>query len=805
MCCRASRRKKEPPESQKARLNTFSAPESPIFHEHEKELEPELDNCWSCLVLLERHPLRVAWSCIIFVMLGYVATVYLYRFSFCSFHIDSSGPSPIGDEDPTWKAIDKVVDAIFWIDLFLCFFFSFRTERGVEVNSMRRVVLHYLTGYFWVNLVACVPELFAGLLVAILAGTSDSGQEDVDLRWARVGRLQRISRLTRLLRLSRILKCSSLLSGSAFMRWFVSLRGVRIVNFIFGLMFSVHLLACGWYLVAALHDDVHNTWVSRRTIDPSGTSLLDGTPQEQWVHAMYFVLTLFTTVGFGDIYAGTEFEIVYVAFTMLIGAVVHSIIISEVIRAVTCTDRLQEYMDSQFRLVQAFCEHSQLPRDAQDAMRDAIKFRAKQSATASKLDMENMKQLLTGKALPKWVLADATGQLFEGRLMKNQILQSTLAMPPRLPCLLAIHLRESEFASNEVVYQKHDFASNVFLVLSGTFAHVAMPSAKGGIDMNCAAVLEYAEASMTVSPLASARPRIKPMKSGRSIQSRSSSVSSVFLDRGKATFCDLDGRDKDNSGGLYPYMLFSHDTYFGDVELLTGSPRMTTVRCEYFATTLALHKQDFNDIKSLFPQFSAHWKHVACRREWARIHALLKLKRGLTFRQLAASKILEKWRARRGLEVFREVSFGPRTSSQSDIHPIINKHILHLETGQIMDKVGDCRGFLHLLQAGRLASFEKQLQKTREEVDGITGSVHTLRRDVRRILHVMQNWPRKPSCCSCCNCKAREFLAEDEAVSVIPEQPYHTRRPDFSEEKELWEAAQQADATNHISETRREL
>ena len=36
-------------------------------------------------------------------------------------------------------------------------------------------------------------------------------------------------------------------------KWLQTLRGVRIINVLVGLFFSVHLLACGWYMCASLH------------------------------------------------------------------------------------------------------------------------------------------------------------------------------------------------------------------------------------------------------------------------------------------------------------------------------------------------------------------------------------------------------------------------------------------------------------------------------------------------------------------------------------------------------------------------
>lgn len=74
------------------------------------------------------------------------------------------------------------------------------------------------------------------------------------------------------------------------------------MNLTCGLTWIVHILACGWYLCAALHDVPADTWVMRRGVggDPPET-LAERMPIDQWMHSMYFVLTVFTTVGLGTV------------------------------------------------------------------------------------------------------------------------------------------------------------------------------------------------------------------------------------------------------------------------------------------------------------------------------------------------------------------------------------------------------------------------------------------------------------------------------------------------------------------------
>ena len=75
----------------------------------------------------------------------------------------------------------------------------------------------------------------------------------------------------------------------------------------------------------------------RRVVGPDET-LLDRPGPEQWIHACYFILTVFTIVGFGDMSALTTLELCYVSIVMLVGTIVHSILVSEMINIAIAVD-----------------------------------------------------------------------------------------------------------------------------------------------------------------------------------------------------------------------------------------------------------------------------------------------------------------------------------------------------------------------------------------------------------------------------------------------------------------------------------
>jgi len=56
------------------------------------------------------------------------------------------------------------------------------------------------------------------------------------------------------------------------------------------------------------------------------------------------------------------------------------------------------------------------------------------------------------------------------------------AIPPRFTLLLATMLHVQHFKAQEILFQLHDSASNIFLVQSGTFAAIGEPGPAGGSD-----------------------------------------------------------------------------------------------------------------------------------------------------------------------------------------------------------------------------------------------------------------------------------------------------------------------------------
>lgn len=571
------------------------------------DIESVTDGCGAAFVLRKGNRLRKLWTFTVSVLLIYTATVFMYRVSFVTFRIQpekADGDTVYNgmrvESADGWSVFEAMVTVFFWVDLFLNFFFTYENEAGHEVESLRRIARHYMQFYFWVNLLACLPEEAVAAIVGLVYADDAPAAVSQGLRVVRLQRVYRLARLLRVARLGRLLKVRK----SSFVKTMDRQRSFRMLNLTVGLLLVVHLLACGWYICAAMHDDPQLTWVARRSIDGSGEEpLLSAPPFDQWVHAMYFVLTVFTTVGFGDMSAITIGEIFYVSLVMAIGAVVHSIIVGEVIGIVTSMDKTNQYVDNQVELLDAFSEHTELDAPARQGIRNWVRSSARFWAS-HRFDRQEMKDILTSKCMPRSLMGRLPPALFEGKLLGNHFLQphrDVRNIPPRLPILVALMTHKSIFRAGDFVYQTQDFPFNLFLVMSGTFAYVACPSESGGLPYSDAVREFEMEVRRTVQ-----RKRLE-MKGG--------------IKTWIAPLRPGEDGEEDDAGDtvLAPYQTFSCGAYFGDVELLKGTQRKTTARCEVQGAVLVLRKDDFWQLTTEFPQFHTKWMSAASRRERLRL------------------------------------------------------------------------------------------------------------------------------------------------------------------------------------------
>jgi len=579
------------------------------------------------LVISESNAFRKVWNVILAVLLVYIGTVFPFKLCFIDFKIvptDSAGE--VKKENAGWVGFEFAVDVLFVVDLLLGFFFTYTTH-GIEVDSMPLIAQHYLRTFFFPNLIACLPAEAMSPVFSLFVDDG-GGRQSSAHKITRMTRLQRITRLTRLIRVTRMSKIPSLLMANPIFRHLRGMRGMRIVNFAGVLFWAVHLLACGWYLCAALHNEPEETWVGNRVVDTSGARLMSRSSGDQWWHSMYFVLTVFTTVGFGDISASTSGEIAYACFVMLVGAIVHSVIVSEIITIVTSIDHAQVEASRRKDLISGFAKHTDLNDIVQLELHGWINHQAERGKLDTYYDREAMRELLSNGSMPTDLLRLLPENIFGGRLLRSEFLQVCLhrmrELPPRLAVLVALEADKREYSMGEVVYMKDDAPFNLYLVFSGTFAYIGTPGHAGGEDAS-----PNPESGNPALSTAKVAIRALSERVGRVASDESFNATGV-------------SRLK-----LYPYQLFNAGSYFGDLELLASESRLCTARCESDGSLLVMHRQQYFRLHQEFPRCRDVWLSAARRREVNRQLRLARLRKPRNFQAYAALTIQSVYKVRR--------------------------------------------------------------------------------------------------------------------------------------------------------------
>lgn len=614
--------------------STLTTPVSP----HEADLhegDPDVDdkgevipgtvrrNEWgSRFVLFESSRLRKYWNYVFWPVLIYIGTVFPTRLCFVDFSPNEfwAGKS----HDDPWDTFETISVVVFWIDLVINFFTTYRDSRDREVGDLRLIVRRYLCGWFFVNLVACLPGAVFGWIIQQITQTKSDSAVNQSLRLAR---LQRTSRLARLIRFSRMFKLANLVH-SPLWAWVQSFRGMRLLNFTVGLFWVVHIMACAWFLLGALQDDMTQSWLVRRIINPEGDTLEYADPLIQWITSVYFILTVFFTIGFGDIVPVATSEVCFVIIIMIMGTVAHSVIMSEMISTLTSMGKEEAEIGKQMELVQMFAKHSGIDKRLMDFMSNCIKVNAR--GMNQDTDKSEFRRLLTSSLLPRAIVGMLPEHLFNGHLLPNEIFRprgaspfanrvqhvhgnpmpSVSNPPPRLPLLVAAACQCRVFEGKEVLHYTVDQALSLYIVLKGTFANVAKPDPAGGLA--------------ALPPAAVAMADVGHFTTGLSV-----------------TATSANGRQH-----LFPYQLFGQSSYFGEYELLMGGvPRAACARCESEegGTALVLSKSDFLRLAEEFPRFGISWRTAARRREQARRRMLRHHTRGRSYKNLAAYRIQAYW------------------------------------------------------------------------------------------------------------------------------------------------------------------
>jgi len=145
----------------------------------------------------------------------------------------------------------------------------------------------------------------------------------------------------------------------------------RLFRLLIAITFTVHSVACAYWLVKEAGSESLeevSLWVQGHGLEA------DASLPDKYIVAAYYITTVFTTVGFGDISADNTSERIFTIGTMYMGVIVFGMLLSEVQNAIS---DLYEYQRQRSRVIHQlkdFLFLHDVPRQLSDTILSWVEF-----------------------------------------------------------------------------------------------------------------------------------------------------------------------------------------------------------------------------------------------------------------------------------------------------------------------------------------------------------------------------------------------------------------------------------------------
>jgi len=267
-----------------------------------KSVGTRMKSCFGRMKLI-KDPLdplgaiRVSWDILILLLIVYDLIILPIKIAFDDQLKEQNDP-------PFFSQLDKVQTAFFFIDIGVSFHTSYY-KAGTLVKSHKRIAKRYLKGWFWLDLVTAFPFFW-------IENYLDDNQDQLEIS-STTFRLLRLIRIFKLIRVIRVVKLKKIFNKihDSYLLFSPTFEGIlQLLSLSLKILFIAHWVACFWCLLGQANTE--ETWLKKK-------DLQNGEITEIYVASLYFCITTFMTVGYGDITPSNTTERVFGIIMLIIG------------------------------------------------------------------------------------------------------------------------------------------------------------------------------------------------------------------------------------------------------------------------------------------------------------------------------------------------------------------------------------------------------------------------------------------------------------------------------------------------------
>ncbi|XP_072523232.1 voltage-gated inwardly rectifying potassium channel KCNH6 [Salminus brasiliensis] len=263
-------------------------------------------------IMLHYSPFKAVWDWVILLLVLYTAVFTPYSAAFLLNELEEERRRPCGYTCNPLNVVDAVVDVLFIVDIMINFRTTYVNHNDEVVTHPKRIAIHYIKGWFLIDMVAAVP-------FDLLIFKSGSDETTTTL----IG-LLKTARLLRLVRVARKLDQYSEYGAAV------------LVLLMCTFVLIAHWLACIWYAIGHVERPYMKTGWLDNLADQLGKHYNDSDAssgpsiKDKYVTALYFTFSSLTSVGFGNVSPNTNSEKMFSICVMLIGSLMYASIFGNV-------------------------------------------------------------------------------------------------------------------------------------------------------------------------------------------------------------------------------------------------------------------------------------------------------------------------------------------------------------------------------------------------------------------------------------------------------------------------------------------
>ena len=391
----------------------------------DEESENEKEIPW---IILPDNPYKKMWDLLIAFLILYSAIITPYDIAFS----DTNKVS--------WFEI--LIDILLGIDIVLTFFSAYTDDEENLVKNHRKIIKKYLKSWFIIDIISVLPISYIFNPTGRYSGLT------------KISKLPKLYRLVKLTKLLRITKMSSKGNLNKVTKFFMEKLKInanveRLFFFVLTFLLMNHLCACFWYFMAKIEDFSPDSWVVR-------LGYIDSSNVELYIISFYWTLTTVTTVGYGDITAGTTIERIYNLFIMSFGVLLYSFAIGSLSSIVSTLDQKSEEMNQKLQILSSIKKEFNLEQNIYDKVRKVIKY---------DLSRNQKDKMVFLQELPNKLRIELS------QIMHDKVIQNFYFFrdqPSDFFAYVAPLLKPVKFSQNDYLYKCQDMIDEMYFVAKGT-------------------------------------------------------------------------------------------------------------------------------------------------------------------------------------------------------------------------------------------------------------------------------------------------------------------------------------------------